>query len=302
MSDSTQETSDLTALVTGSTDGIGRQIALGLARKGATVVVHGRSREKGESVINQIERETDGSAVLLLADFTNTDAIVGLASAVTERYNHLDVLINNAATSSKARVETKDGVERTFAINYLAPFLLTHQLLPLLRESDHARIITTSSGLHRQSSIQFDDLQSNENYDGMEAYGRSKLANVFFTYELARRLDPASITANVFGPGFVPGTRLDREASFWFQLATGSLSKLPNFLLRALPDPIHSAKQAARTPVYLATNPDVKYVSGQYFENQKPVLSAPHSYDPGRAHQLWEMSADLLDVSGDHFL
>jgi NAD(P)-dependent dehydrogenase (short-subunit alcohol dehydrogenase family) len=285
------------ALVTGSTDGIGRESALGLARQGATVLVHGRDREKGQALADRIERETDGSAVLLLADFADQEAVEELARAIAERYDRLEVLVHNAGATFQERGETDAGIERTFAINHLAPFLLTHRLLPALEASDHARIVTTSSGVHRRATIDFEDLGMEGEYDALEAYGRSKLANVLFTYELSRRLDPASITANAFGPGFVPGTRLSRGASRRFRLATGAVGRLPDPLLRALPGPINTIEAGARTPIYLATDPDVKYVSGQYFENREPVLSAPESYDPGVARRLWAESAALLDLS-----
>jgi NAD(P)-dependent dehydrogenase (short-subunit alcohol dehydrogenase family) len=297
MDEATPDTSGKVALVTGSTDGIGRETALGLARQGATVLVHGRDREKGRTLTDRIERETDGSAVLLLADFADREAVEELATATAERYDRLDVLVHNAGATFQERGETDAGIERTFAINHLAPFLLTHRLLPLLEASDHARIITTSSGLHRGATIDFEDLGMESGYDGIEAYGRSKLANVLVTYELARRLDPASITANAFGPGFVPGTHLNREASRRFRLATGALGRLPDPLLRALPGPVNTIEEGVRTPIYLASDPEVKYVSGQYFESCSPALSAPESYDPGTARRLWEASAELVDLS-----
>lgn len=292
----TTDPTDVIALVTGSTGGIGRETALGLARQGATVLIHGRDREKGRAVVHRIERETDGSAVLLLADFADRTAIEALASVVTERFDRLDVLVHNAGGAFEERAETDDGVERTLAINHLAPFLLTHRLLGLLDASVHARIITTSSGLHRRATIDVEDLGGEGDYDGLDAYARSKLANVCFTYELSRRLDPASITANAFGPGFVPGTRLNREASRRFRLVTRTLGRLPDPLLRALPSTINTVEGGARTPIYLATDPEIEYVSGHYFESQSPVLSAPQSYDPETARRLWEVSADLLDL------
>ena len=296
MDEATPDTSGKVALVTGSTDGIGRETALGIARQGATVLVHGRDREKGRALTDRIERETDGSAALLLADFADREAVEELAAAIAERYDRLDVLVHNAGATFQERGETDAGIERTFAINHLAPFLLTHRLLSLLDASAHARVITTSSGLHRRATIDFEDLGIKEEYDGLEAYGRSKLANVLFTYELARRLDPASITANAFGPGFVPGTRLNREASRRFRLATGALGRLPDTLLSALPGPVNTIEEGARSPIYLATDPEVKYVSGHHFENRSPVLSAPESYDPHTARRLWEVSAEMADL------
>ena len=296
MDGATPDTSGKVALVTGSTDGIGRETALGLARQGATVLVHGRDREKGRALTDRIERETDGSAALLLADFADREAVEELAAAIAERYDRLDVLVHNAGATFQERGETDAGIERTFAINHLAPFLLTHRLLSLLDASAHARVITTSSGLHQRATIDFEDLGMKEEYDGLEAYGRSKLANVLFAYELARRLDPASITANAFGPGFVPGTRLNREASRRFRLATGALGRLPDTLLSALPGPVNTIEEGARSPIYLATDPEVKYVSGHHFENRSPVLSAPESYDPHTARRLWEVSAEMVDL------
>ena len=299
MDDSTTQANGSIALVTGSTEGIGRETALGLAREGATVLVHGCDREKGKAVVDRIERETDGSAVLLLADFGDREAIRDFAKAIRDRYDRLDVLIHNAGATFEQYGETDAGIERTFAINHLAPFELTHHLFSLLEASDHARVITTSSGVHRRATIDVDDFgtEGNEEYNRLEAYGRSKLANVLFTYELSRRCDPASITANAFGPGFVPGTQLSRGASRRFRLATGAIGYLPDALLGALPGPIGTIKGGARTPIYLASDRDVEYVSGQYFEDREPVLSAPQSYDPHLGRELWEVSADMLDLS-----
>ena len=301
MDGATPDTSGKVALVTGSTDGIGRETALGLARQGATVLVHGRDREKGRALTDRIERETDGSAALLLADFADREAVEELVAAIAERYDRLDVLVHNAGATFQERGEIDAGIERTFAINHLAPFLLTHRLLSLLDASAHARIITTSSGLHLLGAPPTGDdrLRGPQDERGIRRAGSLwplEASERLFTYELARRLDPASITANAFGLGFVPGTRLNREASRRFRLATGALGRLPDTLLSALPGPVNTIEEGARSQIYLATDPEVKYVSGHHFENRSPVLSAPESYDPHTARRLWEVSAEMVDL------
>lgn len=273
-------------LVTGATSGIGKAAAEELARLGATVVVAGRNDEKCAATVDQI-RQTTGSRSIeyLLADLSSQSGVRRLAQEFQGKYASLDVLVNNAGAIMLSRRHSVDNIELTFALNHLAYFLLTNLLMDRLRVSPAARVVNVSSGAHQGARIDFDDLQGRRRYNGLRAYGRSKLANLLFTYELARRLEGTSVTANALHPGLV-GTNL---------LANNGLigPVLKFFLgLRGI-----SPKEGARTVVYLASSPEVAGVTGQYYVKQKPVQSSSASYDTGAAQRLWEVSAELTGLS-----
>ncbi len=272
-------------LITGGTGGIGKDTAVGLARCGAHVVLVGRDKEKGQAAVSDVEhRAEDGSAELVVADLSSQAEIRRLAYAFTARHSRLDVLLNNVGVYCPNRSLTVDGLERTFAVNHLASFLLTNLLLSLLEESASSRVVTVSSGAHVQGKIDFDNLQGDKNYDGMRAYSQSKLANVLFTYELARRQRGTGVTANCLEPGFV-----------------NTDIALP-FLLRILKPFAASPEKGARAPIYLANSPEVKEVSGKYFDSKGRVRnSSAASYDEGEARRLWKISEQLtgLEGSGD---
>lgn len=199
------------ALITGGTGGIGRATALSLAKRGASVAIVGRNRERGEQVIETINDQPSGSAELYLTDLSSQESIRELAEQFTERHDRLDVLVNNAGMVHAERTETTDGIEAVLAVNHLAPFLLSYLLVDLLVASAPARIVTVSSGEHERGSMNFADLQATADYDMRTVYRRSKLANLLFTYELADRLDGTDVTANAVDPGFVPGSGLGSE-------------------------------------------------------------------------------------------
>ena len=191
-------------LVTGANTGIGKWTAIGLAERGAAVVIHSRNPEKGRAAQDEIRRQSGSADVdLLLADFSSLAEVRRLAAEVLERYPRLDVLVNNAGLISGRRAESADGYELTFAVNHLAPFLLTNLLLDRIVASAPARIVTVSSRAHLRAAIDFDDLDVRHGYQAMDAYSRSKLANVLFTRELARRLEGTGVTANCLHPGVV---------------------------------------------------------------------------------------------------
>ena len=276
-------------VVTGANSGIGKETALGLARLGATVVLVCRSQERGAAALAEIEQQSGNDSVsLLVADLSSQRQVRRVAAAYRQQFDRLDVLVNNAALSRRHRAVTEDGVELTLAVNHLAPFLLTNLLLDRLKASAPARVVTVSSAAHKDAEINFADLQGEQSYAtfGFGAYSQSKLANVLFTYELARRLAGTGVTANCLHPGVV-ATAIFRDTPLLLRLG----------LALARPFILGSA-QGADTVLYLATAPEVAEVSGRYFEKRKPVQSSPRSYDTEVARRLWEVSEALTTASG----
>ena len=273
-------------LVTGSTSGIGRVTALELAKMGATVVLACRDKSKGEATRDEIKaQKSDAPVDMLLADLSSQQSVRQLAQDFKDRYSRLDVLLNNAGAIFLRRSTTIDGLERTFAVNHLAPFLLTNLLLDTLKASAPARVVTVSSDVHRGTAINFDDLQGEKGYRGLRAYGQSKLATILFTHELAKRLQGTNVTANCLHPGTVAtnfGSDNGRVLSFLIKLAlrTGI-----------------SPEKGAETSVYLASSPEVEGVTGKYFSNCREVRSSKESYDDAAAERLLEVSAELTKPS-----
>ena len=274
------------ALVTGSTSGIGRETALALGRLGADVMVHGRDEAAGQAVVDELT-DLGRDATFTKADFASVDEIQQLAAAVEAWTNELDFLLNNAGGLFRDGQLTDLGVEYTFHVNHLSPYLLTAELLATL--TDDARIITTASGAHRGVSLDFEAMRSVDSYSGFKAYQRSKLANVLFSTELARRLEQTdrSITSNSFHPGAIPGSGFSR-------FLPGPLPKLFAALDR-LPMTTTVAEGAA-TAVYLAASPDVDSVSGQYFADSEQKQPSKAARDRTTQRRLWELSAELLDI------
>jgi len=270
-------------LVTGANTGIGKATALGLAKMGATMVMVCRSRERGEAALTEIKRESGNDGVsLLLADLSSQAAIRHLAREFTSKHTALHVLINNAGIIPRKRTVNEDGFETQFAVNHLAYFLLTNLLLDRLKASAPSRIINVSSRAHGRPFIPFDDLQSERSYSPTQVYGWTKLANVLFTYELARRLEGTCVTVNCLHPGVV---------------ATNLLAGYMPCGLRFVAKMIGvSAEEGAQTPLYLATSPEVERVSGKYFVNQTAVQSSKTSYDTTGANRLWQVSAELTGL------
>ena len=273
-------------LVTGATSGIGQVAARELAARGAHVIVHGRERERAERTRRMIsERVPDASVDLVLADLASQAEVRRLAAEVRQRVPRLHVLVNNAGATFGRRIETVDGLERTFALNHLAPFLLTTLLLDVLEHNAPARVVTVASGAHQRAALDFEDLQNRRRYSGFRVYGQSKLCNLYFTYELARRLEGTGVTANALHPGFV-ATNFGRRDH-------GLLSLVMPIAHRFAISP----EEGARTIVYLAAAPELEGVSGKYFFQDRPVRSSPASYDPEAARRLWAASAQLTGLS-----
>ena len=273
----------MSVLVTGGTGGIGKATATGLAALGARVGITGRDQARTEAAAAGI-RAAAGSPVVdaFAADLSVQAGVRRLAAQVLDTYPRLDVLVNNVGGFWAHRHVTADGLEYTFALNHLAPFLLTSLLLDRLTASAPARIVTVSSGAHTRARIDFDDLQGEQTYSGQRAYSQSKLANVMFTYELARRLDGTGVTATVLHPGVV-------RTSFGAEDQAAYLAAMIGVARLFMKTPA----QGASTPVYLASSPQVEGITGRYFVNRKPKTSSKASYDTAAAARLWQVSADL---------
>ena len=272
-------------LVTGATLGIGKDTALGLARKGAHVVIVGRDEAKSRDTAAWIARETGNRQVdYLVADLSSQAEVRRLAAAFDEIYPRLDVLVNNAGAIFTTRELTREGFERTWALNHLAPFLLTRLLLPKLERSAPARIVTVASDAHRPGAIAFDNLQGEKSFSGMRAYAQSKLANILFTFALARRLAGTGVTANCLHPGVV---------ATGFGHNTNGLVKTLVSLAR--PFLISPAKGAA-TSIYLASSPEVAGVSGKYFAKCRAAAPANQANDVAVQEKLWTLSETQTGV------
>jgi NAD(P)-dependent dehydrogenase (short-subunit alcohol dehydrogenase family) len=272
-------------LITGATSGIGKATAMGLANMGASVVMVGRERGRGEAALAEIkEKSTNASVDLMLADLSSQEEIRRLADEFKEAYPRLDVLINNAGLFRSKRITTADGLEMTFAVNHLAYFLLTTLLLDVLKASASSRIVNVSSGDHSNGTIDFDNLQREKGYKGPKAYSQSKLATVLFTYELARRLEGTGISANCLHPGVV-------RTNFG-----SGVSGVFGFMVRAMRPLMKSPEKGAETSIYLASSPEVESLSGRYFVKNAEARSSDVSYDERIARRLWEVSAHLTNL------
>lgn len=270
-------------MVTGANSGIGFVTSRELARMGATVLMVCRSRERGEAAVSEIVRETSNESIeLMIADLSSQREVRRLVADFKEAHDRLHVLMNNAVIWPVKRMLTVDGLEMQFAVNHLAPFLLTNLLLDVLKASAPARVINVSSGIHKRARIDFDDLQAERGYKHMRAYGQSKLANILFTYELARRLAGIRVTVNSFTPGMTK-TNLGRHMSRGAQLIFRLIAK--------------KTEKGASTAIYLATSPEVEGVTGKYFADCKQVRSSKLSYDENLAKQLWKASERLTGLS-----
>jgi len=275
-------------LVTGASSGIGKATALGLAKLGATVVMVCRDAARGDAALSKIKRKSGSRSVdLLLADLSSQEAIRRLASEYKSKYQQLHVLINNAGVYYTKRHVTVDGLEAMFAVNYLARFLLTHLLLDIIKQSVPARIINVAGAYHAKGKIDFDDLQGEKDFEGQRANHQSKLADVLFTYELARRLEGTGVTVNCLHPGMVATDLIDKDKDFpvFFKY----LYKLSRPLMK-------SPAKGAETSIYLASSPEVEGITGQYFVNKKIAQSSPESHDPQLAQRLWEVSEKLANL------
>lgn len=268
-------------MVTGANAGMGKEISLALARMGAALVMVCRDRGRGEAARKEIILATgNDSAELLIADLSSQQSIRHLARDFMAAHNRLNVLVNNAGMSLPTRRVTPDGIETVFATNHLGPFLLTNLLLPVLTASAPARVVTVSSGVQAMAKIDFDDLQEIKGYSEIRSYNQSKLANLMFTYELARRLQGTGVTANALEPGFI---KTSLKVPFPFSLFS---------FMRGKP------ADGAKPTVFLASSPKIEGVTGTFFNNKGVATkSSPLSYDEDAAKRLWQVSAELTHLN-----
>ncbi|MFB6229623.1 MAG: SDR family oxidoreductase [Salinibacter sp.] len=282
-------------VITGANSGIGKATATELARLGARVVMVCRDRERGRDAQAEIQAiaemahpSSEDTVDLQIADLAVQEEVYHLGETIRADYDRLDVLVNNAGVFLDSREETVDGIEATFAINHLAPFLLTHLVLPRLKETagraGEARVITVSSEAHRGASINFDDLNAEEGYNPLQAYAQSKLANILFTHELARRVRDEGVLANAVHPGVVD-TNLWRGSGWisWIGRLFSWLYKHPD--------------EGARSVVHLAASPEVEGVTGQYFNETDVVNPSPEAYDEKAEARLWTKSRELTGLA-----
>ncbi len=277
-----------TVLITGGNAGIGLETARALAKQGATVVIVARDAAKGEQAVADIVKTTGNERVSFMkCDLGSQKQVRQLAADFKAKHDRLDVLVNNAGAFFSEYGETEDGIERQFAINHLGPFLLTHLLLDLLKASAPARIVNVASRAHYRGRINFDDLYFKKNYDGfIKAYGQSKLANVLFTNELARRLEGTGVTVNSLHPGVVATDIALKESKGFYRFGWWLWK---HFMI--------TTEQGAETSIYLASSPVVEGVTGQYFDKCKAKQCAKDGADKNIAQRLWEVSEKLTGLA-----
>jgi NAD(P)-dependent dehydrogenase (short-subunit alcohol dehydrogenase family) len=281
----TQSMQGKTVLVSGATGGIGYVAARDLAGMGAQTVIVSRNADKCAAVADRIKKETGNERVAFIAADLSTKAGVQHAAAEFKAgFSRLDVLLNNAGALFFSRQVSADGIEMTFALNHLNYFYLTMLLLDVLKANGQARVINVSSGAHVGASIHFDDIQLKHGYTAMRAYGQSKLANLLFTYELARKLEGTKVTSNALHPGFV---------NTGFAKNNGGLVKWGMQLISPMQK---NVDEGASTSIYLAASPDVESVSGKYFVDSRMTASDPASYDKAAAERLWNLSLEMVGM------
>ncbi len=276
-----------TVLVTGGSGGIGLATAHGLVGLGARVGIVGRDPQRLQAAVEQIGRQHPRATVdLFMADLSSQCEVRALAAAALDTYGRLDVLVNNVGGFWAHRHRTVDGLERTFAVNHLAPFLLTNLLLDRLKWSAPARIVTVASNAHALGRLDLDDLQGEVDYSGPRAYNQSKLANILFTRELARRLPPSVVTANAVHPGMV-------RTSFGAEDQVGAWTLVAPVVRPFMSTPA----RGAATTVHLASSPAMAGATGGYYARSRPKRPSASATSAGEARRLWEVSADLVGLT-----
>lgn len=272
-------------MITGANSGIGKATALGLAKMGATIIMVCRNKDRGEKALEDIKKEVENGTVdLMIADLSTQKAIHQLVKEFKERYQFLHVLINNAGVNLSRCVLTEDGIETTFAVNYLAQYLLSNLLLDVLQASSPARIVNVASSVLAKN-IDFENLNGEKHYRQLNAYGQSKLAVILFTYELSRRIEGTGVTVNCLHPGYVKTNMIKNFRKFvkYFYPLIGLFMKKP--------------KKGAKTSIYLASSSEVEGVSGKYFKKRKEVETVKVSYDEEIAKRLWNVSIALTNLN-----
>ena len=271
-----------TAIITGATSGIGKVTALAIAREGAHLVLPVRNMEKGEALREEIISETGNKSIELMScDLASLDSIRSFAKSFLTKYDQLHLLVNNAGLWESKRKESSDGIEMNFAVNHLAPFLMTNLLLDVIKKSAPARIINVSSTAHKYAKMNFDDLEGEKRWDSMKSYAQSKLSNIFFTRKLARELEGTGVTVNCLHPGVV---------------STHLFDNMPGFFRRIFGLFMISPEKGAETSIFLATSPEVENISGAYFKKKKRAKTTMHAEDMKAADILWEVSKEYCGL------
>jgi NAD(P)-dependent dehydrogenase (short-subunit alcohol dehydrogenase family) len=270
-------------LITGATSGIGEVTARELARRGMHVIIVGRSAERVAATVARIKQATGVDVETLIADLSSQAGVRSVAETFLQRYQRLDVLINNAGGFFASRQVSADGIELTWALNHMSYFLLTNLLTDILRASAPARVVNVSSDAHRSGVMRWDDLQFTRSYNGWAAYAQSKLANILFSNELARRLEGTGMTSNALHPGFVATRFAHNNGIIW-----GGLMALMQRLFGITPE------EGAQTSIYLATASEVATISGRYFVKSRETSPAPQAQDMAAAARLWEITERMI--------
>ena len=276
----------LTSLITGATDGIGKEAAIELAKKGCNLILIGRNKEKGEKVVEEIRKVADSYVDIdyFTADLMLMKEVSRVADEVSRKYPKIDVLLNNVGAYFAFRDVTEEGFERTFALNHLGYFLMTKKLLPLVEKSDYKRIVNVSSSAHYGIDFEFDNMNGEKKYSGFDIYKRSKLANVMFTYELAKRIEGTGITANCLHPGFV-STNFGKNNNFLWR----------NVIRVAMWLTAISVKDGAKTSIHLACSDEVKDITGRFFANSQIKKGSSKAKNEEHNRKLWELSEEFVE-------
>ena len=273
-----------TCLITGATDGIGKETAIGMAENGYNLILIGRNEEKGKNVSDEIRKIADSIDIdFFTADLMLMKEVSRVADEVCQKYDRIDVLINNVGAYFAFRDVTEEGFERTFALNHLGYFLMTKKLLPLVEKSDYKRIVNVSSSAHYGVSFEFDNLNGEKKYRGFRAYQKSKLANVMFTYELAKKVKDSGITANCLHPGFV-ASKFGNNNNFLWRGIIGFAKALTAI----------NVKKGAKNSIHLACSDDVKDISGRFFSNCEVKKGSGKAKNEEHNQKLWEISEDAV--------
>lgn len=271
-----------TAIITGATSGIGRVTAIDIAREGARMVLPVRNIEKGKALKDEIEKETGNTNVEIMhCNLASLDSVRQFAKDFQKKHDKLHLLVNNAGLWETKRKESDDGIEMNFAVNHLAPFLMTNLLLDTIKKSAPARIISVASNAHKYGKMRFNDPEGKKSWGSMQSYAQSKLANILFTRRLARDLEGSGVTANCLHPGVV-NTQL--------------FSKLPGVIQKISSLFMITPEKGAQTSIYLATSPDVENITGEYFDKQKIAKTTAHARDMQVADTLWEVSKEYCEL------
>ena len=276
----------LTCLITGATDGIGKEAAIELAKKECNLILIGRNKEKGEKVVGQIRKVAENYVDIdyFTADLMLMKEVSRVADEVSRKYPKIDVLLNNVGAYFAFRDVTEEGFERTFALNHLGYFLMTKKLLPLVEKSDYKRIVNVSSSAHYGIDFEFDNMNGEKKYSGFDIYKRSKLANVMFTYELAKRIEGTGITANCLHPGFV-STNFGKNNNFLWR----------NVIRVAMWLTAISVKDGAKTSIHLACSDEVKDITGRFFANSQIKKGSSKAKNEEHNRKLWELSEEFVE-------